>query len=81
MQKSWQALPAQVFETIMSYKRHGNCYNLSASDVPAAGETSGQPNEKQTPGKSIRKKGGPEKGNDRSEKSAVGAVGKPPSTT
>jgi hypothetical protein len=33
-----------------------------ASDVPAAGFKSGQPKEKQTPGKSIRTQSGPEKG-------------------
>ncbi len=39
-----------------------NCYEKGASDVPAAGRNSGQPQEQQTPGKSHRQRRGPEKG-------------------
>ena len=51
---------------------------MGASDVPAAGEKSGQPKETQTPGKSIRQRSGPEQGIDRPGKSVVGTVEKPP---
>jgi hypothetical protein len=55
----------QVIEKKTSPKWPADCYIEGASDVPAAGDKSGQPKEQQTPGKSIRKQSGPEKGNDR----------------
>jgi hypothetical protein len=51
-----------MIETKQNRKRYCECYQIGASDVPAAGEKSGQPKEQQTPGKSNRQRSGPQKG-------------------
>jgi hypothetical protein len=52
----------QVIENKQRGERPANCYWKGASDVPAAGEYPGQPNEQQDPARATANEADPQKG-------------------